>query len=331
VEVLRVPGGAPTALAEGSAVTIGAYDGVHLGHRAVIAEVRRRAADRGLRSAVITFDRHPASVVRPESAPKLLTDLDQKLALLEQTGVDLVAVVRFDEERAHEPAEEFVREVLVDLLQARLVVVGEDFHFGYQRKGNVELLAEMGALHDFEVEGLRLVGPDGQAADDAHQVSSTAIRRALVEGRLDDANAMLGRPYEVRGVVAHGDGRGGPELGFPTANVSVAGERLLPADGIYAGWYERPDGSVHPTAISLGRRPTFYETADASLLEAHLLDFDGDLYDEEAKVRFIAWLRGELRFESVDALIAQMRLDCEQAREILGRRSVLGAEGEGRH
>jgi riboflavin kinase/FMN adenylyltransferase len=204
------------------------------------------------------------------------------------------------------------------------VVVGEDFHFGHQRKGNVGLLAEMGALHDFEVDGLRLVGADGRPADDVDQVSSTAIRRALVEGRLDDANAMLGRPYEVRGLVAHGDGRGGSELGFPTANVSVAGERLLPADGIYAGWYERPDGSVHAAAISLGRRPTFYETADASLLEAHLLDFDGDLYDEEARVRFIAWLRGEERFDSVDALITQVQADCDRAR------TVLATEGEGR-
>ena len=317
VEVLRVPGGAPSRPLEGAAVTIGAYDGVHLGHRAVIGEVRRLAAARGLRSAVVTFDRHPASVVRPESAPKLLTDLDQKLALLEQTGVDVVVLVRFDQERAHEPAEEFVTAVLVDLLAARLVVVGEDFHFGHQRKGNVELLGEMGALHDFEVDGLDLVGAEGRPADAAHQVSSTAIRLALVEGRLDEANTMLGRPHEVRGVVARGDGRGGPELGFPTANVSVPGERLLPADGIYAGWYERPDGSVHPAAISLGRRPTFYETADASLLEAHLLDFDGNLYDEEAKVRFIAWLRGEERFESVDALVAQMHADCDQARALL--------------
>jgi len=323
VEVLRVPGGAPSRLAEGSAVTIGAYDGVHLGHRAVIGEVRRMAAEQGLRSAVVTFDRHPASVVRPESAPRLLTDLDQKLELLAETGVDTVVVVRFDLDRAHEPAEEFVTEVLVDLLGARLVVVGEDFHFGYQRKGNVALLAEMGALHDFEVTGLDLVGADGEPADDAHQVSSTAIRRALVEGRLDDANAMLGRPFEARGLVHHGDGRGGPELGFPTANVSVAGERLLPADGIYAGWYERPDGAVHPAAISLGRRPTFYETADASLLEAHLLDFEGDLYDEEAKVRFVGWLRGEVRFASVEALIEQMDSDCDQARALLS-----GAAGE---
>lgn len=326
MEVLHEPrladeadaGRGATPAVEGTAVTIGAYDGVHLGHRAVIAEVRRRAEARGLRSAVVTFDRHPASVVRPESAPLLLTDLDQKLELLAETGVDQVLVVRFDEERAHEPAEEFIAEVLVGRLAARVVVVGEDFHFGYQRKGNVDLLREAGSLHDFEVEGLDLVGPDGRPAGEAAQVSSTAIRRALVEGRLADANAMLGRHHEVRGVVRRGDGRGGPELGFPTANVSVPGERLLPADGIYAGWYERPDGVVHPTAISLGRRPTFYETADASLLEAHLLDFAGDLYGEQARVRFVEHLRDEERFDSVEALIAQMGADCDRAREVLG-------------
>ena len=139
--------------------------------------------------------------------------------------------------------------------------------------------------------------PPGRPPDDGDKASSTAIRHALVAGDLPRAEAMLGRPYEVRGVVAHGDARG-RELGFPTANVSVPGDVLLPADGIYAGWYERPDGSVHATAISLGRRPTFYEEAHASLLEAHLLDFDGDLYDEPARVRFVARLRGEVRFDA---------------------------------
>jgi riboflavin kinase/FMN adenylyltransferase len=147
-------------------------------------------------------------------------------------------------------------------------------------------------------------------------VSSTRIRHALAEGDLVGANALLGRPYEVRGLVAHGDERG-RELGFPTANVSVPGDILLPADGIYAGWYERPDGSVHPAAISLGRRPTFYAEAHASLLEAHLLDFSGDLYGEHAKVRFIAFLRGEVRFDSVDELIAQIGRDVDEARRIL--------------
>ena len=301
----------------GTAVTIGAYDGVHLGHRAVIAEVRRRADARGLATAVVTFDRHPASVVRPESAPRLLTDLDQKLELLAETGVDYCLVITFDDRRSQEPADDFVREVLVGCLGARAVVVGDDFHFGHGRSGNVSLLREMGAELGFDVEGLDLVGPDGRPAVDADRVSSTRIRHALAEGDLALANALLGRPHEVRGVVARGDKRG-RELGFPTANVSVPGDVLLPADGIYAGWYERPDGAVHPTAISLGRRPTFYAEAHASLLEAHLLDFSGGLYDEHAKVRFVAWLRGEVKFASVDELTAQIARDCDDARRILG-------------
>jgi riboflavin kinase/FMN adenylyltransferase len=302
---------------EGSAVTIGAYDGVHLGHQAVIAEVRRRAEARGLRSAVVTFDRHPASVVRPESAPRLLTDLDQKIELLGATGIDYCQVVTFDAARSQESPEDFVRAELADCLNARVVVVGEDFHFGHRRAGNVELLRRLGAELGFDVEGIELVDTTGAPARDHARVSSTRIRHALVEGDLVAATTLLGRPYEVRGVVSHGDKRGGAELGFPTANVSVPGEVLLPADGIYAGWYERPDGSVHATAISLGRRPTFYAEAHVSLLEAHLLDFSGDLYGEAAKVRFVARLRGEERFDSVDALITQIGRDCDEARRIL--------------
>jgi riboflavin kinase/FMN adenylyltransferase len=316
VEVVRYPGPCPT-LPGGSVVTIGAYDGVHLGHRSIIDRVRKLAADRGMASAVITFDQHPARLVRPESAPLLLTDPEQKLELLEATGLDLLLVVRFDQERAHESPEDFVREVLVGCLETKALVVGEDFHFGHRRRGNVGLLRTMGAEAGFEVDGVDLLGPDGQVADDAHQVSSTAIRTALAAGDVGRAAELLGRNHEVRGVVGRGDGRGGPELGFPTANVSVPDDVLLPADGIYAGWYTRPDGTRHPAAISLGRRPTFYETAHASLLEAHLLDFDDDLYGERAHVAFVARLRGEERFDSVEALIAQMGRDCEQARRLL--------------
>ena len=303
-------------LGQGAAVTIGAYDGLHLGHRAVIAEVRREAESRGLASAVVTFDRHPAAIVRPESAPKLLCDLDQKLELLEATGVDLVVVIRFDEERADETAEEFVQAVLVDCLRARTVIVGADFHFGKGRGGNVALLNQLGAELGFDVHGMALVGADGNPTADDQRVSSTAIRRALVAGEVEVAAGMLGRPHEVRGLVHQGDQRG-RELGFPTANVAVPGSILLPADGIYAGWFVRADGEVLPTAISLGRRPTFYETADASLLEAHVLDFSGDLYDERVAVRFVTRLRGEERFDTVEALIEQMQRDCEQARRIL--------------
>jgi len=313
MEVIRDAASCPHP-AEGCAVTIGQYDGVHVGHRTVIAEVRRRASDAGLRTAVVTFDRHPASVVRPESAPLLLTDLEQKLELLAETGVDYTLVVTFDEARSKEPAEDFVDEVLLSCLNAKVVVVGEDFHFGHQRRGNVALLRAMGVVEGFEVDGIDLVGTDHRPSD--VPVSSTAIRGALAEGDVGAAADMLGRPHEVRGVVGRGDQRG-RELGFPTANVEVPDDIALPADGIYAGWYLRPDGVRLPTAISLGRRPTFYEDAAVSLLEAHLLDFAGDLYGEPARVQFVARLRGEERFDSVDDLVAQMGRDCELARRLL--------------
>jgi len=302
---------------QGTAVTIGAYDGVHRGHRTVISTVQRLAHERGLATAVVTFDRHPASVVRPESAPRLLTDLDQKLELLEDSGVDYTLVVHFDEERSQESAEDFVREVLVDCLNAKLVVVGADFHFGHQRRGNVPLLQQMGRELGFEVLGMSLVGPDGEPARDEMQVSSTAIRRALVAGDLATANAMLGHEYEVRGVVQHGDKRG-REWGFPTANIAIPEDILLPRDGVYAGWYERPSGERVASAMSLGRRPQVYEAQPYRLLEVHLLDWEGDLYDEVAKVRFVARLRDEAKFESDEALLAQMRGDCDEARRLLG-------------
>ena len=305
-------------LGRGSAVTIGAYDGLHLGHRAVIDRVKAVAREADLASAVVTFDRHPASVVRPESAPKLLCDLDQKLELLESTGIDVAVVVTFDELRAAETAEEFVQEVLVDCLRSRSIIAGADFHFGKVRGGNVALLEQLGPTLGFDVQGMPLVDAGGAPAEQGERVSSTAIRRALAEGDLATATSMLGRDHEVRGVVAHGDARG-RELGFPTANVSVPGSIQLPADGIYAGWFERANGDVLPTAISLGRRPTFYETADASLLEAHVLDFAGDLYDEHVAVRFVERIRGEEKFDSIDALVERIEQDCADVRTVLGR------------
>lgn len=302
----------------GVAVTIGAYDGVHTGHQAVIRQVRQRAAALGIQTAVVTFDRHPASVVRPESAPRLLTDLDQKIELLAETGIDYCLVITFDEARSRESAEDFVEEVLIGCLNARLVVVGEDFHFGHGRAGNVALLRKIGTEAGYDVEGLELVDAEGQPAPAADQVSSTRIRHLLAEGELAQANALLGRLYELRGVVDRGDRRGGAELGFPTANVSVPGDLLLPADGIYAGWYERPGGDVHPAAVYIGRRPTFYVEAHASLVEPHLLDFDGDLYGEHAKVRFAARLRGDMTFPTVEALVEQIGRDCDEARRVLG-------------
>lgn len=316
VQVIHGVGPCPTPL-QPSAVTIGAYDGVHLGHRAVIDEVRALAQAQGLQTVVVTFDKHPAMVVRPESAPRLLCDLDQKLELLAAAGVDATYVVHFDEERAKETAEEFVNEVLVGCLTAREVVVGEDFHFGHRRGGNVALLQRMGAELGFEVQGLALVGVDGVPADGEQTVSSTAIRALLDGGDVAGAAAMLGRPHEVRGTVEHGDKRG-RELGFPTANLQIPAEIQLPGDGIYAGWFERADGSTFATAMSLGHRPTFYERpTGAPLLECHLIDFAGDLYGEAVRVRFVERLRGEVKFDGVEPLIAQMRADVEQTRSLL--------------
>ena len=298
---------------ERAVITIGAYDGVHLGHRAVIDQVRRRADDVDAKSVVVTFDRHPASVVRPESAPRLLTGADQKMELLAATGVDAVVIVPFNADQASESPESFVDRVLVRCLRTALIVVGEDFHFGRHRDGNVDLLRKIGVDEDFEVEPVRLV----QRLDGIDEpVSSTAIRRALAGGDIKRANTMLGRPYEVRGEVFAGDQRG-RLLGFPTANVAVPAGMCLPADGVYAGFYERPNGDAYPCAINLGRRPTFYEHADASLLEAHLLDVDIDLYGETASVRFEHFLRSERKFDGVDALIAQLGHDVASARDLL--------------
>jgi riboflavin kinase/FMN adenylyltransferase len=299
----------------GAVVTIGAYDGVHLGHQAVLRLVRELAEARGLEAALVTFDRHPAEIVRPESAPRLLTTLEQRLELLEATGsLDLSWVLSFDEARSKESAEDFVREVLVEGIGARLVVIGADFHFGHKRGGNVALLERMGAEHGFEVLGLGLVAIDGDTTGTPY--SSTSIRELLAKGDVAEAARLLGRPHEVRGVVERGDRRGGAHLGVPTANLSVPQRICLPADGVYAGTFLAEDEVERPAAISVGTRPTFYEDGDV-LLEAHLLDFDGDLYDQRARVRFREWIRGQERFESVDDLIAQMDDDIESTRRIL--------------
>jgi riboflavin kinase / FMN adenylyltransferase len=296
----------------GSALTIGAYDGVHLGHRHVLGLLGGMADDRRLETVVITFDRHPATVVRPETAPLLLTDLEQKLELLADAGVQRTVVLAFDEARANEAAEDFVTEVLVGALAARLVVVGRDFHFGHGRKGNVALLTGMGARFGFETVGVAL-------EDDAEgePVSSTRIRGLVAAGDVAGAARLLGRPHQVRGTVVEGDGRGGAALGVPTANLSVPPEIALPAEGIYACRYVRPDGSTHRAAVSYGRRPTFYDGTAPPLLEAHLIGFSGDLYGEEGRLSFVQRLRGERRFDSVEALVAQMRLDVERADALL--------------
>lgn len=303
----------------GSAVTIGAFDGVHLGHRLVIGKAQELAVERALTSVVLTFDQHPARVVRPSSAPRLLTDNDQKLELLAATGVEVAMIVHFDQARSQESAEDFVTEVLVGGLGAKVVVVGHDFHFGYRRAGNVELLTRMGQRYGFEVVGLELSSTleHGPRQHASVPVSSTRIRQLLDRGEVEEAAVLLDRPHQVRGVVVRGDGRG-RSLGFPTANVATPSEICLPADGVYAGWYDRPDGTRHRAALSLGR-PMFCDGA-AGLAEAYLLEFDGDLYGEPAAVSFVARLRAQERYGSLQELVEQMARDVEQTEKVLTAR-----------
>lgn len=306
---------------ERSIVTIGAYDGLHVGHRTIIDKVVERANRVGSKSVLVTFDRHPASLVRPESAPKLLTDHEQKIELLRDTGLDAVAVVRFDAEQAAESPQDFVSRVLEKGLGVAHIIVGSDFHFGRGRAGNVELLTTLGRRLDagFTVEPVTLIaGHTGVTA------SSTEIRRLLTAGDIADANAMLGRSFELRGVVAHGDARG-RTIGFPTANIEVPSTMCVPGDGVYAAWYVRPGNDRPlPAAVNIGRRPTFYEDAPVSLIEAHVIDgpsdpADLDLYGETARVRFVARLRGEQKFSGLDELKAQLVLDIAAARTALNQ------------
>jgi riboflavin kinase/FMN adenylyltransferase len=299
----------------GAVVTVGTFDGIHVGQRTVLAEVAARAHRLGACAVAVMLDRDPAGVVGPDTAPPRLTDLPQRLELMAGTGIDVCYVTRFDEERSLQSPEEFVRALLVGTLRARAVVVGEDFDFGHRRRGDPAALADMQVAYGFSIVAEPLLGLPGHAGP----VSSSAVRQALAEGDVTLAAAMLGRDHEVRGVVEHGDHRG-RTIGVPTANVAVPGDIMLPTDGVYAGWYERAGGGVHPAAINLGRRPTFYDDPGLRLLEAHLLDFDGDLYREGAKVRFHARLRGEVKFAGMDALVEQLHADIAGARQALSAR-----------
>ncbi|MCY4069212.1 MAG: bifunctional riboflavin kinase/FAD synthetase [Acidimicrobiaceae bacterium] len=299
-----------------AAAAIGVFDGVHLGHQEVLKQVRDTAERLGAASAVVTFDTHPAHVVRPQNAPKLLTTLEQKLELLEAQRLDYVYVIEFDEVRAGTRPEEFVEQVFLDALHARAVVVGEDFHFGKGRAGNVAELQRLGSEWGFEVVPLELIRHRREALE---PVSSTAVRRALAGGDVAGAAEMLGRCYEVRGTVVEGDKRG-TAVGFPTANVPVPKAMAWPADAVYAGWCMLPDGRRNACAINIGRRPTFYEHAQQSLLEAHLLDFSDDLYGCEMRVEFVDFLRSERKFEGIEQLSAQLAVDVENAAQRLGLR-----------
>lgn len=314
MEVLREPAALPASVA-GTALTVGFFDGVHLGHRVVVERTRAVAAELGVPSAVLLLDRHPATVVRPETAPRLLTDRSQRIAFLRELGVDYTVVLQFDEEQSLQPPEEFVSSTLIGELRTRAVVSGEDFHFGHRRRGDASLLRSLSDSLGFRFELVTPVLHDGEV------VSSTLIRAVVAEGDMDRAARLLGRAYELHGVVEHGDGRG-RTIGFPTANVAVPGDMLLPVDGVYAGWYRRPDGARHVAAISVGRRPTFYDENGLLLVEAFILDFEADLYGEQAWVEFTHWLRGQEKFDGVDSLCAQLGRDVERTRTLTQGRTA---------
>lgn len=296
---------APSPFAR-TVVTVGNFDGVHLGHRAILSLVRQRARELDCQPVVLTFDPHPLKVLNPQANLHLLTTPAQKIELLKKAGVSVV-VLPFTREFASIQARKFVREYFFERLKVREVVVGHDYCFGYKREGNIELLKEMGKDLGFTVQVVWAVEMDSVV------VSSSLIRAMLRLGKLREANRLLGRAYEVTGQVVPGKGRGAKLLGVPTANL-VPENDLLPASGIYAVWVEKNEEKL-PGVANIGTCPTF-DNQELSL-EVHLLDFKGDLYGERLQVDFVARLREERRFPSIDDLAAQIQADVATARQVL--------------
>jgi len=291
-------------------VVVGNFDGVHLGHRHVVNRAREVAAGRSLPVVAITFDPHPMAVLRPEHAPTTLTSLEVRAELLGDAGADAVLALPFDRDVAAWSPDEFVERVLVDGLHAAVVVVGANFRFGNKAAGDVAALREAGERLGFAAEGIPL--------DGGPQVwSSTYVRMSLAAGDVAGAAEALGRPYSVRGAVVSGDHRG-RELGYPTANVPTDALTAAPSDGVYAGWLRRLDtGETFPAAISVGTNPTFTGVRDRRV-ESYVLDrTDLELYGVEVEVSFVERLRGMVAFESVEALVEQMKHDVDRARELL--------------
>ena len=297
-----------------SVVVIGNFDGVHLGHRAVLDHARE--LEPGLPVVAMTFWPHPLSVVRPGHEPKLLCDLDERVELLIAAGADRVEVVQFTKEFSERTPESFVSSILLPLSPAR-VVVGQNFRFGHFAAGTVDTLRELGCGH-FEVTAIDLVGSPLRSEGEVARTSSTRIRAALAEGDIDAASRMLGRPYSFTGTVVHGDRRG-RELGFPTANLAVSDKRAAPADGVYAGWLEvadSPERTPMPAAVSVGRNPTFDGTD--LRVEANVLDRnDLELYGVRIRVQFVSRIRGQIKFDDIDELITQMNADVDRIRDLL--------------
>lgn len=294
-------------LPRGGVGTIGNFDGVHRGQRSVIGTVVERARETGLMSMVVTFDPHPLEILHPHAAPPLITTLEQKERLLDEAGVDAVLVVRFTPEFSRVTAQDFVKTFLHGGLDLKEIYIGSSFVFGHGREGNVELLKKLGEELSFRAVGVPEVAAQGE------RVSSTRIRRAISEGRVEAAMEMLDRPYSITGVVTRGD-RMGKRLGWPTINLTVEND-LLPADGVYACRVHFPSfPATFDCASNIGTRPTVYENYQR-VVEAHVLDFGTDVYGERVEVEFHRRLREERIFPTVMDLSAQIRMDVEATRE----------------
>ena len=296
-------------------LTLGNFDGVHRGHRAVLNALVEAGHRLGLPAVAITFEPHPIAVLRPEQAPELIAPSEVRDDLIADSGVDGLLVLDFTTEFAQQTPEDFVRAVFVRGLDARCVVVGMDTRFGYRNSGDVSTLADLGEQFGFEVVALDDVG-------EGERFSSTVVRAHLRAGEVGEAARILGRPHRVVGTVVHGNHRG-KALGYPTANLSADSLGLVPLEGVYAGWLTRldlPEGArdrTMPAAISVGTNPTF-QTHDRRTVEAYVLDRDDlDLYDERVMVEFTAHIRPTLKFESVDELLEAMGKDVARCRELL--------------
>ncbi|MCI0744015.1 MAG: bifunctional riboflavin kinase/FAD synthetase [Verrucomicrobia subdivision 3 bacterium] len=300
-------------------VAIGVFDGVHLGHQQVIRQTLTDAEQQEALAVVITFDRHPNAVVAPERTPELIYSLPQKLRVIESFGADVTWLIRFDEAFSRQTGEEFVRKMARDFGHIHSICVGSTFTFGHKRSGNVELLRRLGSELHFSVHGLAAVALDGEI------VSSTRIRDAIRSGQLEAAGQMLGRGYALSGKVVKGDGFG-HTLGFPTANLDTTG-LVLPPNGVYAAHAHlypallqrsgKDEG--HRAAVNIGVRPTLSDPQPKRRVEAHLLDFGGDLYGRELDLTFVEKLRDEQKFGSIDRLKAQIERDIAAARELFGQ------------
>jgi riboflavin kinase/FMN adenylyltransferase len=291
-------------------LTIGVFDGLHRGHQELVATCVTKARELGLPAVMMTFDPHPAEVVRAGSHPAELITLRRKAALAAELGIDAFLVVPFTPAMSAVEPQEFVHDVIVDRLHAACVVVGENFRFGHRGAGDLALLRSLGSKFGFTAVGLDLVSKDSLT------VSSTLVRASVDAGDVQAAGEALGRPHRVEGIVVHGDGRGGSELGYPTANLDVVPHGAVPADGVYAGWFILGDRRS-PAAISIGSNPTF--SGRVRTVEAFVLDQGGNFYGRRVALDFVQRLRGMIKFDSVEELIEQIGRDVEQTREILER------------